>query len=146
MKTNERFITVGRFILYASMITVFVITLTRAAVTNITDDEAYTYLMYVHHIDFFRFDTLRTLFSGSLANQHWLNTLLINLCERLFHTSYSEFVVRLPSLLFFALYLAGIGNGYEAKRISLPAAFLLCGNYYLNEFYGLGRGTAWPIR
>lgn len=140
MKTDERFTAAGRFMLYASMITVFVITMTRAAVTNITDDEAYTYLMYVHHIDFFRFDTLRALFTGSLANNHWLNTLLINLCERLFHTSYNEFIVRLPSLLFFALYLAGTGIGYETKRVSLPAAFLLCGNYYLNEFYGLGRG------
>lgn len=75
-----------------------------------------------------------------VANNHILNTLAISLVEFLFGTHYDEFAVRLPVLLFFALYLFTVWNCYKKSIISFTCAVLLCANYYLNEFYGLARG------
>lgn len=119
----------------------FVTVLIRSAVSGITYDEACTYLGF-GLIDLFRPRTLYALFSreGCIANNHWLNTILIRLLQMTVRADYSEFVIRLPSLCFFALYLVGLAYAYRRGHCSLPALLLLVSNYYLLEFYGLARG------
>ena len=73
-------------------------------------------------------------------NNHILNTLCMSLVEFLFNTHYDEFAIRLPVLIFFAIYLFAVYRCYKNNLISFTCAFLLCGNYYLCEFYGLARG------
>lgn len=124
----------------------FVITLIRSVVTAITYDEAYTYL-------FFSRDNmldprfLWKLFSkeGCIANNHWLNTFLIYFVTKYIKTNYreftyNEFMIRLPILVMYAIFLFAACRNYLKKKISFTVLILMVGNYYLNEFYGLARG------
>ena len=132
-------------ILIAFMLAIFTITTTRAAITCITYDEAYTYTAYVQRavalkdyllakfklkvqtpaadniknqsqdqlklqafpgfMNFSFHDKVKAALSLLIANNHILNTLCITLVEFLFNTHYDEFAIRLPVLIFFAIYL-----------------------------------------
>lgn len=119
----------------------FVTVLIRSIISGMTYDEAYTYINF-GIIDLFRIDTLRGLYgkANCIANNHWLNSILINILHRIVGADYNEFIVRLPSLSFFVLYIVGMAYGYKKKFYSLTAfVFFIC-NYYLLEFYGLARG------
>ena len=124
----------------------FVITLIRSAVTAITYDEAYTYLFFVRE-NMLDPEFLSKLFSkeGCIANNHWLNSFLIFFVSRFIKTSYrefayNEFMIRLPILTLYAIYLFSVCKNFRKKNISFTMLILLVGNYYLNEFYGLARG------
>ncbi|MBQ6508236.1 MAG: hypothetical protein IJI07_02075 [Flexilinea sp.] len=125
---------------------VFVITLIRSAVTAITYDEAYTYL-FIARENMLDPDFLLNMFSkeGCIANNHWLNSFLIFFVTRFIKTTYraytySEFMIRLPILAAYAVYLFSVCSNFRKKNISFPVLIFLVGNYYLNEFYGLARG------
>ena len=124
----------------------FVVTLIRSAVTSITYDEAYTYL-FISRENMLDPEFLQKMFSieGCIANNHWLNSFLIFFVTRFIKTTYrecaySEFMIRLPILTMYAVYLFAICRNFRNKNISFPVLILLIGNYYLNEFYGLARG------
>lgn len=124
----------------------FVITLIRSAVTAITYDEAYSYL-YIAQGDMLDPEFLQEKFSpeGSIANNHWLNSFLIFFVTRFIKTTYreytySEFMIRLPILTMYAIYLFAIRRNFREGNISFTVLILLVANYYLNEFYGLARG------
>ena len=119
----------------------FTLSLIRAAVTAVTYDEASTYLRYYQE-DFFAPDVLYWYFSGPgcIANNHWLNSFLIWILGRITGIRFSEFMVRLPILVLYAVYLFTVCRSYKKKVISFPVLILLVGNYYLHEFYGLARG------
>ena len=70
----------------------FVLTLIRSAVTAITYDEAYTYL-FISRDNMLNPEFLWKMFSkeGCIANNHWLNSFLIFLAERLIKVNYREF-------------------------------------------------------
>ncbi len=121
---------------------VLAITVTRAAITEITYDEAFTYMAYAQEIRFDEFDTFRYVYNESVANNHWLNTVAIAAAERLIGVSYCEFAIRLPNLVFFAIYCAFVCIGYQKRMFSFLCASFLLLNYYLDEFYGLARGYA----
>ncbi len=129
------------WLLFGYFLLLFAIVLIRSIVSGITYDEAYTYMNF-GRIDLFNYNTLRHLYSkaGCIANNHWLNSMLINLCHLITGVDYNEFLIRLPSLVFFVLYLIGVGYGYKRKQFSLTTLFFLVSNYYLLEFYGLARG------
>ena len=118
------------------------ITVTRAAITQITYDEAYTYMAYVQEIHFSDFDTFRYVYNESAANNHWLNTVLIAAVEKLLGVSYCEFAIRLPNLIAFVIYCVYVCISYKKRMISFICVSFLLLNYYLNEFYGLARGYA----
>lgn len=119
----------------------FTISLIRAAVTALTYDEASTYLRYYQE-DFFARDVMSWYFSGPgcIANNHWLNSFLIWFLCKITRIKFSEFMVRFPILVMYAIYLFAVCRSYKRKVISLPVLILLVGNYYLDEFYGLARG------
>jgi len=121
---------------------VLTITVTRAAITEITYDEAFTYMAYAQEIHFDDLDSFRYVYEEAVANNHWLNTVAIAAVERLLGVSYCEFAIRLPNLIAFAIYCAFVCIGYKKRMISFLCASFLLLNYYLNEFYGLARGYA----
>ena len=139
MASDHRFKTALLVLMAAA---VLAITVTRAAITEITYDEAFTYMAYAQEIRFDEFDTFRYVYNESVANNHWLNTVAIAAAERLIGVSYCEFAIRLPNLVFFAIYCAFVCIGYQKRMFSFLCASFLLLNYYLDEFYGLARGYA----
>lgn len=129
-----------KYIIFCIMIIVFVLTVIKAVAASMTWDEAYTYIEYVKLVNFFDVNVIKDLYYNSLANNHWLNTFLINVVERLTGIEYNEFLIRLPSLSFFVIYLCYVWLLFKKNYISFLTVILLCGNYYLNEFYSLARG------
>ena len=97
---------------------------------------------HAQEIRFDEFDTFRYVYNESVANNHWLNTVAIAAAERLIGVSYCEFAIRLPNLVFFAIYCAFVCIGYQKRMFSFLCASFLLLNYYLDEFYGLARGYA----
>ncbi len=113
----------------------------RAAVSGITYDEAFTYLVYSHPLSGnFSLSEIKRIYYESLANNHWINTLLIAMVDRIFQAEYSEFLIRLPSVLFGCAYVIVLSILYLIRRIRGAAYTLLICSYYLNEFLGLARG------
>lgn len=129
------------WLLMTFLIFIFCITLVRATVTQVTFDEAQTYLQYCKP-DIFRIDGMRDIYWNSYANNHLLNTYLIVISEFLFRHKYSEFLIRLPQLLFYLIFLKTIWILYKKKYFSAKLVIFLTANYYISEFYGLARGYA----
>jgi len=135
LNTYKEFLFVA-FCLIIGLI-VFFSALYRAATTGITYDEAYTYIEYVEKIDQ---NSEITILSDSVANNHLLNTYLIKAIEALTQKKFDELTIRLPNLIFYVLFL--LISYFIAKekrdRIVIYSALVL--NYYLHEYFGLGRG------
>ena len=85
---------------------VLAVIFTRASITEITYDEAFTYIAYSQEIRFSDLATLRHVYDESVANNHWLNTVAIAAAERVLGVSYCEFAIRLLNLIAFAVYCA----------------------------------------
>ncbi|MEA4909888.1 MAG: hypothetical protein VB089_19855 [Anaerolineaceae bacterium] len=131
----RRFCAGGRVYVWVSSavaVCLFMLTFLRAANTGLTYDEAFSYQTYSNRLaDFLQI---------GLANNHLLNSLLVHLACALTGIQYNELVIRLPNLLFYALYLWAairISALFEEKVLLLG---LLGFNYYLSEFFGLARG------
>jgi len=114
----------------------------RAIRVPLTYDEAASYIRYIDSSAPSVFDTnLLSIFNFEVATNHFLNTALTKLCY--FAGGRSEFVLRLPNLCGYILYL-----GFAAlilKRLSNPfmaiGGFLLLNlNPYLLDFFALSRG------
>ena len=119
----------------------FAITVIRAATTQMTFDEAYTYLKFCKP-SIYHWNGIKALFTESIANNHLLNTYLITLFDYIFKSKYCEFIIRLPSILFYAVYLLVVWKLYCMKHLGILETMLLTANYYLDEFFGLARGYA----
>lgn len=120
------------------------IAVTRASVQGITYDEAYTYIRYALPI-------AKTTLGGilndvivfsktALANNHWLNTLLISFVTMVTRVEWSEFLIRLPVLLFGGIYYFGVARFKLSGKINLAEFIFLEFSYYLNEYFSLARG------
>ncbi len=112
----------------------------KSVITSFTHDESYTYLDFVHQ-------SIMDIISYKIAftNNHILNTLLMKVFEWGFGAS--EFVLRLPNLLAFTLYL---GSSYMlirkgGQKLIIPFFMLLTFNPYLLDFFGLARGYGLSI-
>ncbi len=132
---------VSEIMILIFLMSAFAITMIRAAITQITDDEAFTYLKYCKPA-IFRLEGFKDIFNNSIANNHLLNTYLITLFDHFFKHRFNEFIIRLPVLMFFLIYVLSIFALYKKKYIPATVAVFLSSNYYLNEFYGLARGYA----
>ena len=109
-----------------------VIALVRAASVSMTWDEARTINQYTRYIfDFLKID---------VANNHMLNTFLIYLNGQIWGVDYNEFIIRLPSLLFYVLYLIMAYQTGNLFRWRYLVFSLLVFNPYLSEFFSLARG------
>lgn len=79
------------------------------------------------------------------ANNHWLNTVLIGVLDRITGIEYNEYIIRLPIFCFFVIYLAGILFAYSRQYISFAEAYMLMLCYYVDEFFVLARGYAFAL-
>lgn len=129
----------NRFLIYALFLSVFifVIVLIRAATTEVTWDEAFTYVNYVRKFDFSRqFIEVYKNF----ANNHILNTLLILLFDNICNIPYNELIIRLPNIIMFIFYLIGCFLFSRNNKHKYLLFTGLAANYYVTEFFGLARG------
>ncbi len=122
-----------------------VIELLRLCRVPVTWDEGLTYVKHVERI-FYPTDRSALiqyfLHMPNAGNNHLLNTLLIGIFTRLTGLRYSVFVLRLPVLIFFAIYLFLVIGEFLRARISWIGLFLLLCCPYLDEFFALSRGYA----
>lgn len=115
---------------------VFLIVLVRAATTAITWDEAYTYVAYAKD---FNINQLIDIHSN-YANNHILNTVLIAIVDNLCNLPYNEFIIRLPNLVMLIFYFIGSYQIAKEEKHKYLLFSVLILNYYVMEFFGLGRG------
>ncbi len=127
-------------IVYKSLLLVISITLLifmvkRTAEAAFTFDEAATYLNYISA-------SPMAVFNFNSANNHLINTLLTKLAWVLGGSS--EFVLRLPNLLAFAVYLLFsfliLDRFVKNKIIAVCGYILLSLNPYVLDFFSLCRG------
>lgn len=109
----------------------------RAAYVALTYDEAYTYLWYAKDLTRAR---IIEIYADCYANNHWLNTVLIKLAQTATHAYFNELVIRLPSLLFYVVYLALAVYLLAKREIGLGGFSLLALSYYANDFFSQARG------
>ena len=110
----------------------FAVALIRSINMGITCDEATTYLNYINKNWFLNLDLI--------ANNHLLNTILVQVIVTITRMEYNPFILRVPNLIIYLIYLYysyKISKLYNNKY-SLVTALLL--NYSVNEFASLARG------
>ena len=99
------------FITFAIIIGLFVLTICilRACLAGITYDEAYTYLQYVKTNPL---SVFKSIFASKtiLANNHLLNSFAISVVQLIFRVKYSAFLIRLPNVISYVVYLVLIIN------------------------------------
>lgn len=96
--------------------------------TEITVDEAYSFLNYAYTND---------VLNIGIANNHIINSYLISLSTNL---GYSEFLIRLPNLLCGILYIFFVYKFIRNKNYKILGYVLLLTNPYLFDFFTIGRG------
>lgn len=82
------------FIVLATL--VFIIALVRSFTMDITIDEAITYIYYIGN---------KWTIYGITANNHLLNTILALFFNFITQSHYNVFVIRIPNLMFYLLYI-----------------------------------------
>lgn len=113
----------------------------RAAISGITYDEAFTYLAYAKPLaDSPDLNTVKNIYWGSVANNHWLNTFLIALICKITDIHYNEFLIRLPSVLAGCCYMVVVFWEYKKKNLNGIQFMILSACYYMEEFFSLARG------
>lgn len=130
----------GTLYLLAASVFVWSIALLRARTACLTYDEAYSYCSYIHPLQLTKLSSIKAVFTDCFANNHILNTVLCNLAVKLSGRYWDDFVIRIPVLIFFGIYLSMVIVMYQRKKIGCIAATFLIWNYYMNEFFGLARG------
>ncbi|MBR4826153.1 MAG: hypothetical protein IKZ86_15265 [Spirochaetaceae bacterium] len=131
------------FFVYCIAMSAILVTITiiRAATTGITEDEAWTYLHWVHHnpLDVLKYLNIKETFFTT-GNNHILNSFLISFLELFFHHNYNEFVIRLPNVISYIWYLLFAYLITKDTKYKYLNFSLLVLNYGVNEFFGLARG------
>lgn len=120
---------------------IFVIIVLRAFVMGITYDEAFTFLAYSKPLaDDTSMWTLKNIWYTCVANNHWMYTIMESILLKTTGIMYNEFIIRLPAVIFGLVYLCISYIEYIKERISGFTFLLLVFNYYVGEFFSLGRG------
>tara|TARA_B100001989_G_scaffold204468_1_gene152999 strand:- start:29 stop:1222 length:1194 start_codon:yes stop_codon:yes gene_type:complete len=100
----------------------------KALVTEITVDEAYSFLNYSY---------VENVFNIGIANNHLLNSYLVSLFQNF---GYSEIFLRLPNVIFGWIYIALVINVSLKTKNYLFSTFLLILNPYVVDFFSISRG------
>lgn len=95
---------------------------------EITFDEAYTFLNYIYTDD---------VFNVGIANNHILNSFLVNITTKL---GYSEIFIRLPNLLSGVLYIFFTYKFLKNKNNKILGYALLLSNPYILDYFSIARG------
>lgn len=130
-----------KFLIYAVVVGLIVLTIAviRSCIASITYDEAYTYLEYVTSNPF---EVFKAIFTSEkvLANNHLLNSFSVSVIQFIFRIKYSAFLIRLPNLISYVVYLVfayKFAKKYRYKFFVFTTLAFCCG---LNEFISLARG------
>jgi hypothetical protein len=118
----------------ASSLAFFAYEVFRALHVSFTVDEAQTYIRYLSS------DAL-SIFSFNSANNHFLNTLLAKVFSMI--GGNQEFMLRIPNLLGYALYLVFaflLLNKFVSRTTAVFGFLLLNLNPYVLDFFSLCRG------
>ena len=129
VKLNKRF----KIYFICLSIFCFTVALMRSINMGITCDEAITYLTYINK------NWLLNL--QLIANNHLLNTILIQIIVSVTKIKYNEFILRIPNLIIYLIYLYysyKISTKLYKNSYSLATVLLL--NYSVNEFASVARG------
>jgi hypothetical protein len=114
----------------------------RAARVPLTYDEAAAYLRYIDStVPSVFYTGLLSIFNFEVATNHFLNTALTKACY--LAAGGSEFVLRVPNLLGYAMYLVFSGLilfRYTRGAVAFAGCLLLNLNPYLLDFFTLSRG------
>jgi hypothetical protein len=113
---------------------VFTVAVSRAANTGMTYDEAATYINYVLG------GVIKGIFSRQFLNNHILNSVLIRIVCLVTQIKYNEFFIRLPSLVFYAVYIVFSCRAAGLSRYRYFVFVLCVSNYCVNEYFSLARG------
>lgn len=100
----------------------------KALNTELSFDEAYTFLNYSYTGD---------IFNIGIANNHILNSYLISLFSK---ASFSEFVIRLPNLIAGMVYGLVIFKMLKDQDFKYLGYCILLTNPYLFDFFAIARG------
>jgi hypothetical protein len=125
------------FVVHAIAAVLMLVVVLRAANTGITYDEAYTYINYARDLTL---NAIPKIFQNSVANNHWLNTILINLVQRFSLSEFNEFLIRVPVIFSYFLYLYLLIFLVHKNKMRFWAFCLFALSFYVNEFFGLARG------
>lgn len=111
----------------------------RAVMTPMTHDEASTWLNF-RYLNLW--SCVSNYYCWQSANNHWLNSLLMQWSARLFGDS--VFSLRLPNVLAGALYFFGaariVSRYIHTPLLRTTGFLLLCAHLYLLDFFSLCRG------
>lgn len=129
-KKDKRFF----YIFITISIILFTIACIRSYISSITMDEALTYNEFVIKNSLFNFN------SRYAANNHLLNTFFISIFDKFTHSSYNEFIIRLPNLIFYIFYFIFTYKISKLYKNRYLISSLLILNYSINEFFSIGRG------
>ncbi len=100
----------------------------KAFITEITVDEAYSFLNYSY---------VENVLNIGIANNHLLNSYLVTLFQNF---GYSEIFLRLPNVIFGWIYIALVINLSLKSKNYLLSLFLLILNPYVIDFFSISRG------
>ena len=106
----------------------FILIVFKAKNTEITVDEAYSFLNYSYVGDYLNI---------GIANNHILNSYLIYLFQNI---GYSELILRLPNVLFGLIYLLVVFQISKRTKNYIFSSALLLLNPYLIDFFSIARG------
>lgn len=143
--TENKYDFINRSLFFGFILFSFIIEMFRLRNYAITLDEAYTYYGYVEKI-FYTDNIPKTIIyyfnhpANLPANNHWLNTILIGITERITRIRYNDYVIRFPIFCFFLLHLYICCKMYFKHYISLIQVQLLVLGYYFTEYFALARG------
>jgi hypothetical protein len=113
---------------------VLLVALSRAANTGMTRDEATMCFDVVFP------GIPEALMRSQYLNNHMLDALLVRLVLFITRTRFNEFFIRLPSLVFYGIYICFAWHTAKQRKRPYLVFVLFIANYYLNEFSGLARG------
>lgn len=137
-RMNKR---INKVLALIPVISIAIFVTIRAAIMGITYDEAFTFLAYSKPLaDDTSLWTLKNIWYTCVANNHWMYTIMEAILLKTTGIMYNEFIIRLPAVVFGILYLLIAYFGYVKEKISGITFVLLVFNYYVEEFFSLGRG------
>ena len=123
IKINKKIINL--IIIFCSL---FILIIFKAKNTEITVDEAYSFLNYSYVGDYLNI---------GIANNHILNSYLMYLFQNI---GYSELILRLPNILFGLIYLLVVFQISKRTKNYIFSSALLFLNPYLIDFFSIARG------
>lgn len=116
------------------------IMLIRAHTAPFTWDESRSAEQYIAGLDLTRLQSIISIFAGSTANNHMLNSVLCSIAVHTIGIYYDEFILRFPNLFIAVLGLLYFAHRTIRRKMTILCFSLLSLCYYMNIFWGLERG------